>query len=98
MCIRDRAEAVFLAQYCPKGKSYKLKLLQGRSKEDVTYTRLFEDFHPGGGPQSVAEKSFAIDQPDFLNGKKIKFFNYKIDSMVQFDERWLYLSLIHISE
>ena len=94
--IRDRenyfsvAEAVFLAQYFPKGKSYKLKLLQGRSKEDVTYTRLFEDFHPGGGPQSVAEKSFAIDQPDFLNGKKIKFFNYKIDSMVQFDERWLY--------
>jgi len=94
--IKDRenyfsvAEAVFSAQYFPKERSYKLKLLQGRSKEDVAYTRLFEDFHPGGGPQSVAEKSFVIDQPDFLNGKKIKLFNYKIDSMVQFDERWLY--------
>ena len=84
------AEAVFLAQYFPKKKSYKLKLLQGRSKEDVSYTRLFEDFHPGGGPQSVAGESFVMEQPDFLNEKKIKFFNYKIDSLVQFDERWLY--------
>ncbi len=94
--IKDRqnyfsvAEAVFLAQYFPKKKSYKLKLLQGRSKEDVSYTRLFEDFHPGGGPQSAAGKNFMVEIPDFLNEKKLKFFNYKIDSLVQFDERWLY--------
>jgi hypothetical protein len=94
--IKDRenyfsvAEAAFVAQYFPKKESYKLKLLQGRSKEDVTYTRLFEDFHPGGGPQSVAGKSFVVEHPDFLNEKKVKFFNYKIDSMVQFDGRWLY--------
>ena len=94
--IKDRenyfsvAEAVFLAQYFPKKKSYKLKLLQGRSKEDVSYTRLFEDFHPGGGPQSAAGKNFTVEVPDFLNEKKLKFFNYKIDSLVQFDERWLY--------
>ena len=56
----------------------------------MTYTRLFEDFHPGGGPQSVAGKSFAVEQPDFLKEKTMKFFNYKIDSLVQFDERWLY--------
>jgi hypothetical protein len=43
----------------------------------VTYTRLFEDFHPGGGPQSVAEKSFVVERPDFLNEKKIKFFVYQ---------------------
>jgi len=94
--IKDRenyfsvAEAVFLAQYFPKKESYKLKLLQGRSKEDVSYTRLFEDFHPGGGPQSVAGKSFVVEQPDFLNERKTKLFNYKIDSLVQFDGRWLY--------
>ena len=94
--IKDRenyfsvAEAVFLAQYFPKKESYKLKLLQGRSKEDVTYTRLFEDFHPGGGPQSVAEKSFVVERPDFLNEKKIKSFVYEIDSLVRFNERWLY--------
>ena len=45
------AEAVFAAQYYPVKESYKLKLIQGRSKEDVAYTRLFEDYHPGGGTQ-----------------------------------------------
>ena len=94
--IKDRenyfsvAEAVFVAQYFPNKGSYKLKLLQGRSKEDVTYTSLFEDFHPGGGPQSVAGKNLVVEQPDFLNEKKLKLFNYKIDSLVQFDERWVY--------
>ncbi|HEV8273216.1 MAG TPA: carboxypeptidase-like regulatory domain-containing protein [Chitinophagaceae bacterium] len=84
------AEAVFAAQYNPAKKSYKLKLIQGRRKEDVAYTRLFEDFHPGGGPQSAIDKSFILERPDFLDEKKIKYFTYKIDSLVQFDDRWLY--------
>ena len=84
------AEAVFAAQYGPAKGSYKLKLIQGRSKEDVAYTRLFEDYHPGGGPQSAVSKSFILELPDFLDIKKIKYFTYKIDSLVQFDDRWLY--------
>ena len=94
--IKDRenyfsvAEAVFLAQYLPEKETYKLKLIQGRSKEDVAYTRLFEDFHPGGGPQSIAGNSFITSRPDFLNLKKVNDFKYKIDSLVQFDGRWLY--------
>mgnify|MGYP007082079220 CR=1 FL=1 len=81
--IKDRenyfsvAEAVFMAQYFPGKESCKLKLVQGRSKEDIAYTRLFEDFHPGGGPQSAAGKSFVVDRPDFLDSKKIKYFKYK---------------------
>src|SRR5450432_2159008 len=83
--IKDRenyfsvAEAVFKAQYFPKKETYKLQLIRGRSKEDVSFTRLFEDFHPGGGPQSVAGNSFITSRPDFLNPKKINDFNYKID-------------------
>ncbi|HEU5164589.1 MAG TPA: hypothetical protein VFU29_03570, partial [Chitinophagaceae bacterium] len=84
------AEAVFAAQYYPRKETYKLKLIQGRSKEDVAYTRLFEDYHPGGGPQSAVSKSFILELPDFLDIKKIKYFTYKIDSLVQFDDRWLY--------
>ena len=84
------AEAVFAAQYSPAKESYKLKLIQGRSKEDVAYTRLFEDYHPGGGPQSAISKSFILELPDFLDIKKIKYFTYKINSLVQFDGRWLY--------
>jgi CarboxypepD_reg-like domain len=94
--IKDRenyfsvAEAVFKAQYFPKKEKYKLQLIRGRSKEDVSFTRLFEDFHPGGGPQSVAGNSFITSRPDFLNPKKINDFSYKIDSLVQFDGQWLY--------
>jgi len=84
------AEAVFAAQFHPGKRSYKLQLMQGRSKEDVAYTRLFEDYHPGGGPQAATGKNFFLDIPDFLDAKKIKYFFYKIDSLVQFDERWLY--------
>ncbi|HSZ85457.1 MAG TPA: hypothetical protein VK787_05465 [Puia sp.] len=84
------AEAVFEAQYFPSAKNYKLKLIQGRSKEDVSYTRLFEDFHPGGGPQAVAENGFITKVPAFLNIKDINKFHYKIDSIVQLDGRSLY--------
>ncbi|HEX4373655.1 MAG TPA: carboxypeptidase-like regulatory domain-containing protein, partial [Puia sp.] len=87
------AEAVFEAQYFSSAKNYKLKLIQGRSKEDVAYTRLFEDFHPGGGPQAVAENGFITKVPEFLNIKDINKFHYKIDSIVQLDGR----SLFHIS-
>ncbi len=41
------AEAIFDAQFNIQNKSFKLKMEKGRSKEDVAYTRLFEDFHPG---------------------------------------------------
>ena len=94
--IRDKenyfsvAEVVFAAHYNPAKQSYRLKLIQGRSKEDVACTRLFEDFHPGSGPQLAISKSFILELPDFLDIKKIKYFNYKIDSLVQFDDRWLY--------
>jgi hypothetical protein len=84
------AEAVFEAQYFPSAKSYKLKLIQGRSKEDVSYTRLFEDFHPGGGPQADAENGFVTKVPAFLNQNSINKFHYKIDSIVQLDGRSLY--------
>lgn len=87
------AEAVFIAQYFPSAKDYKLQLVQGRSKEDVAFSRLFEDFHPGGGPQSVAGKDFTVSRPEFLNSGYLKDFIYKIDSLVYFDNRWFY----HIS-
>lgn len=97
--IKDReyyfsvAEAVFVAQYFPSSKGYKLQLQQGRSKEDVAYTRLFEDFHPGGGPQAAAGNSFITGLPSFLTIKKINDFNFRIDSVVSFDNSRLY----HIS-
>jgi hypothetical protein len=94
--IKDRehyfsvAEATFLSQYFPSKKSFKLQLEQGRSKEEVAYTRLFEDFHPGGGPQWVASESLVTSIPDFLNLKKIHLFQYKKEKMQELDGKRLY--------
>jgi len=85
------AEAIFKVQYFPGKRSSKMMLIKGRSKEDVTYTRLFEDFHPGGGPEAAANLSFVISQPDFLNENIIKDFTYKKELSASFEGRRLYV-------
>jgi hypothetical protein len=85
------AEAIFKVQYFPKKRFSKMMLIKGRSKEDVTYTRLFENFHPGGGPEAAVNLSFVISQPDFLNESKIKNFVFKKESSVSFEGRRLYV-------
>ena len=85
------AEAIFRSQYFPSKKYFKLSLEKGRSKEDVSYTRLFEDYHPGGGPQAVAETALKTGFPDFLNEEKLKWFHYEKESMNDLDGRPLYI-------
>ncbi len=94
--IRDReqyfsvAEAIFETQYTIAKKSFKLRMLKGRSKEDVNYTRLFEDYHPGGGPQELAAKYFSIAFPDFLTLSKTKWFNYKKEKSLMYNGSLVY--------
>ena len=85
------AEAIFNTQYYPVKRSYKLRLEKGRSKEDVIATRLFEDFHPGGGPEALSELSFNTGFPEFLNPEKMKWFEYKKDSVTSYNGRTLYV-------
>ncbi|HLA57357.1 MAG TPA: carboxypeptidase-like regulatory domain-containing protein [Puia sp.] len=85
------AEAIFKVQYFPQKRFSKMIMIKGRSKEDVTYSRLFEDFHPGGGPEAAVNLSFVISQPDFLNENKIKDFIYKKEPSVSFEGRRLYV-------
>ena len=85
------AEAIFKVQYFPQKRFSKMMLVKGRSREDVTYTRLFEDFHPGGGPEAAVNLSFVISQPDFLNESKIKKFVFKKEASVPFEGRRLYV-------
>lgn len=95
--IKDRehyfsvSEALFDAQYYPKQKDFRLALEQGRAKEDVVYTRLFEDYHPGGGPQFMASQSFSVGVPECLQLSKMKDFIYKKDSVSFFDGRVIYV-------
>jgi hypothetical protein len=85
------AEAIFDAQFSNRNKSFKLRLEKGRSKEDVAYTKLFEDFHPGGGPEDAAAQSLSVRQPDFLTESKLKDYNYKIDSTAMFGDNLFYV-------
>jgi hypothetical protein len=85
------AEAIFKVQFLPAKRTSKMMLIKGRSKEDVAYTRLFEDFHPGGGPEAAVNLSFVKSQPDFLNENKIKDFIYKKESSVSFEGRRQYV-------
>jgi hypothetical protein len=52
------AEAVLRRNIILQRDLYKLKLIQGRSKEDVAYTRLFEDYHPGGDRSQHKQKFY----------------------------------------
>jgi len=85
------AEAVFTTQYFINNQSFKLRLEKGRSKEEVSYTRLFEDYHPGGGPEVLADRYLAASVPDFFNLKKTKWFSYKIDTVTAYDGRRIWV-------
>ncbi|MEP7374055.1 MAG: DUF1349 domain-containing protein [Chitinophagaceae bacterium] len=95
--IKDRenylsvAEALFDVQFFPAKKVYKLKLDKGRAKEDVTYTALFEDYHPGGGPQQAIENSFLTGIPPFLKQKELKKLEFKKEAGVYYDQKRLYV-------
>jgi len=85
------SEAIFDIQFAVQKKSYVLKLEKGRSKEDVAYTRLFEDFHPGGGPEDAIGQNLLTARPDFLNESKLKNYIFKIDSTVLLDDHQIYV-------
>lgn len=95
--IKDRehyfsvSEAIFKAQYFPREENFRLELEQGRTKEDVAYTRLFEDYHPGGGPQLIAKQAFAEEIPDCLQATRVKYFVYKKDSVTYLDNHLIYV-------
>ncbi len=85
------AEAIFKTQHFINSQAFKLRLEKGRSKEEVSYTRLFEDYHPGGGPEALADKYPATSLPDFFNLKKTKWFSYKKETITAYDGRRIWV-------
>ena len=84
------AEAIFKAQFFPAKKNYRLMLERGRVKEDVTYTALFEDFHPGGGPQLAVNNGFVTAVPAFLKTKEFPKFEFRKEHSTIYDNRHVY--------
>jgi hypothetical protein len=85
------AEAIFSVQYHLKKQTYTFSLDRGRSREDVAYTRLFEDFHPGGGPEDALSQSLVINRPSFLDPDKLKYYQYKRDSTIRQDDQTFFV-------
>ncbi|GAB2568953.1 carboxypeptidase-like regulatory domain-containing protein [Spirosoma areae] len=95
--IRDQtdylsvAEAVFdLLSFPGKKETLQLRLVQGRASNDVKATRLFDDFHPGGGPLLAAGLDIRLNPPTFLQPDFLDKYEYALDSMTTLDARQVY--------
>ncbi len=88
------AEAVFRRSIFP-GESEKerlqLKLIQGRASENVKATRLFEDFHPGGGPNHITGLEMALAPPSFLQEKYLDQYQYELEDLTTFNNRSVFI-------
>lgn len=86
------AEAVFESQLPEAGDDKALlKLVQGRRSETVKSTRIFEDYHPGGGPNYLVNHLLEASLPEFLDASNFKDYVYTIDSISTYDGSDVYL-------
>jgi regulation of enolase protein 1 (concanavalin A-like superfamily) len=86
------AEAVFESQLPRRGDDEAmLKLVQGRRSESVTATRIFEDYHPGGGPNYLVNHLLEAQVPPFLRSEEFDDYTYTIDSISSYEGRDVYL-------
>ena len=87
------AEAVFETQLFP-GKNVddrcQLKLIQGRRSETVKSSRIFEDYHPGGGPNYLMRNTIDVSVPEFMDESHFPEYVYDIDSITSYESRDVY--------
>ena len=84
------AEATFERSIFPREKSgnrVQLKIKQGRASEEVKATRLFEDFHPAGGPGFLAGLDLSVHRPTFLQEGQLENYEYSIEDLTSYDGR-----------
>lgn len=86
------AEAVFESQL-PEGgdDNALLKLVQGRRSETVKSTRIFEDYHPGGGPNYLVNHLLEASLPEFMVESNFEDYLFTIDSISSYEGRDVYL-------
>lgn len=86
------AEAVFESQVPRRGDDEALlKLVQGRRSESVTATRIFEDYHPGGGPNYLVNHLLEAQVPEFLLDEEFDDYVYAIDSITSYEGNDVYV-------
>lgn len=88
------AEAVFESQLTPGASDddrCKMKLVQGRRSETVRSTRMFEDYHPGGGPNYLMGQGLEVNVPEFMQAKNFKEYDFTIDSITSYEGMDVYV-------
>ena len=86
------AEAIFESQFAQAGDDEAmLKLVQGRRSESVQSTRIFEDFHPGGGPNYLMNHLPEVNLPEFLLESNLDDYVFTVDSITSYENRDVYL-------
>jgi len=86
------AEALFKLESNPyrgKENAY-LQLLKGRSSKQVKATRLFEDYHPAGGPQITAFRGLQHTVPSFLKPDEIDKYDYFLEEQTVYGDHKVY--------
>ncbi len=86
------AEAIFESQIISAQEDERalLKLIQGRRSETVKSTRIFEDYHPGGGPNYLMSHVLENSTPEFLQEQSFPDYDYRIDSITTYDGEDVY--------
>lgn len=84
------AEAVFESQLKEDDEAM-LKLVQGRRSESVQSTRMFEDYHPGGGPNFLMNRLLEAGVPEFMQEKNFDDYQYSLDSITSYDGQDVYV-------
>lgn len=86
------AEAIFESQIisAQDDEHAMLKLVQGRRSETVKSTRIFEDYHPGGGPNYLMRHVLENSTPEFLQEENFSDYDYRIDSITSYDGEDVY--------
>lgn len=86
------AEAIFESQLPEAGDDKALlKLVQGRRSESVQSTRIFEDFHPGGGPNYLMNHLPEVNLPEFLQESNLDDYVFTVDSITSYENRDVYM-------
>lgn len=86
------AEAQFKLESNPyRGKEKaRLQLIKGRTSKQVKATRLFEDYHPAGGPQITAFRGLQHTIPSFLKPDEIDKYDYFLEEQTVYGNHKVY--------
>ena len=88
------SEGVFGLSVFPEKKArdrFQLELIKGRTSEDVSKTRLFENLHWSGGPLIINDFNLVTRLPNYLDPKYFDDYEYFLEDNTTYQSREVYV-------